>query len=151
MITRGKGENTVGKKEKREQETISREMGEYQTSKTSKEESREPPSAYDRAQDRWDEDQDEKVSRLEQLVLRLTESLERVQFFDYIEHLNKPRRIIWNSFMGGISRGLGMAIGFTLLGALLMALLTWMANTNLPIIGKFVAEIVKMVELYNNQ
>ncbi|MDL2225359.1 DUF5665 domain-containing protein [Eubacteriales bacterium OttesenSCG-928-M02] len=110
----------------------------------------EDANASDMTQDGLDKSQEEKLGRLEAMVLRLTESLERVQFFDYVEHLNKPRRILWNGFMSGIARGLGMAIGFAVLGAFMMALLTWLANANLPVIGKFVADIVDMVNMYRS-
>jgi hypothetical protein len=39
-----------------------------------------------------------------------------------------------------------MAVGFTLLGAVTLYFLTRLANKNLPIIGGFIAEIVKIVK-----
>ena len=43
-------------------------------------------------------------------------------------------------------RGLGFAVGFSLLGALVVVLVRWLALENLPGIGKFFAEVVRMVQ-----
>lgn len=48
-------------------------------------------------------------------------------------------------FLAGLARGLGMAIGFTLLGAALTLLLYDLASRNLPVIGDFLARLVDMV------
>ncbi|MBE5781657.1 MAG: hypothetical protein E7328_07570, partial [Clostridiales bacterium] len=67
---------------------------------------------------------DKRLGRLEEQIEKLSDSLERVRFYDYVEHLHNPKKMIVKNLMGGIARGLGMAIGFAVLGALLMALLT---------------------------
>ena len=46
----------------------------------------------------------------------------------------------------GVARGIGFSIGFTVLGALLLYVLQHIALANLPIIGKFLAELVRIVE-----
>ncbi len=51
-------------------------------------------------------------------------------------------------FVSGIARGIGFSIGFTLLGALLLYALRNIALANLPVIGKFLADIVRIVENY---
>ena len=92
---------------------------------------------------------EERLTLLERQIERLSQSLERTRFYDYVEHLDSPRRMLWGNLMGGIAKGLGMAVGFAVLGSLLMALLTWLANANLPIIGQFIANIVEMVKVYS--
>ncbi len=49
------------------------------------------------------------------------------------------------SFSHGLLRGLGTAIGFSVLGALAIMLLTHLASQNIPVIGNFIAEIIKIV------
>ena len=49
-------------------------------------------------------------------------------------------------FLGGMARGLGMAVGFTVLGAALIMLLNRLAQRNLPVIGDFLAQIVDIVQ-----
>ena len=46
----------------------------------------------------------------------------------------------------GAARGVGFSIGFTVLGALLLYILQSIALANLPIIGRFLAELVRIVE-----
>jgi hypothetical protein len=50
------------------------------------------------------------------------------------------------NFVGGLFRGLGMAVGFTILGAIVLMLLRRLMYLNLPIIGDFIADIVRIVQ-----
>ena len=49
-------------------------------------------------------------------------------------------------FLSGIVRGVGFSVGFTVLGALLLYILRNIALANLPVIGEFLAELVRIVE-----
>lgn len=46
----------------------------------------------------------------------------------------------------GLARGVGTAVGFTILGALLLLVLQRLAQQNLPVIGNFLADIVTFVQ-----
>lgn len=70
--------------------------------------------------------------------------LEKLRLADYLVHLNNTRRMIWVNFLGGLARGLGIAVGFTLLGALVLYLLQQSFLNNLPVIGEFIADIVQI-------
>lgn len=39
--------------------------------------------------------------------------------------MNDPKRLFWRSFLSGIFRGLGAAIGFSVLGALALIAIKW--------------------------
>ena len=43
-------------------------------------------------------------------------------------------------------RGFGFAVGFSILGALLIVLLQRITVDNLPVIGEFLAEVIRVVE-----
>jgi hypothetical protein len=73
-------------------------------------------------------------------------TLEKMRFAEYLEYLGDIRKMLIINFLAGLVRGFGMAVGFTLLGALALYFLTRLANENLPIIGDFIAEIVKIVQ-----
>ena len=60
--------------------------------------------------------------------------------------LRHPRRLFWINFWSGIARGLGMAIGFTILAAVVLYLLQRVILLNLPLIGDFIADIVQIVQ-----
>ena len=55
-------------------------------------------------------------------------------------------RLLSRSFFAGLARGFGMAIGFTLLGALVFYLLRRLAYENLPVIGGFIRELLDIIE-----
>ena len=74
------------------------------------------------------------------------ERLERLRLPDYIRYLENRRRFLLMQFLGGVARGLGTAVGFTILGAVLVMLLQGLAQRNLPVIGDFLAEIVTIVQ-----
>ena len=50
------------------------------------------------------------------------------------------------NFTAGIARGLGGAVGFTILGAIVAAVLSRLTLENVPLIGGFLAEIVDAVQ-----
>ncbi|MGI6364627.1 MAG: DUF5665 domain-containing protein [Bacillota bacterium] len=77
---------------------------------------------------------------------RLSQNMEKFNLAEYMELLNNPRRYVFINFVGGLSRGLGIAIGFTILGAVVLMLLRRLMVLNLPIIGDFIADIVIIVQ-----
>jgi len=95
------------------------------------------------------------IDRLEKRLLhglgfrldRLARLLERAQVAEYVQMLQRPRRIIFISFISGLFRGLGFAVGFTLLGALVIYLLQIVVRLNLPVIGRFIADLVRIVQV----
>jgi len=78
---------------------------------------------------------------------QLNESLEKASIAEYVELFRHPRRLLYLNFLAGISRGSGIAVGFTAAGAVFLYLLGRLATLNLPVIGHFVAEIARIVEL----
>ena len=74
------------------------------------------------------------------------ERLERLRLPEYIRYIENRRRFMLMQFLGGLARGLGMAVGFTILGAALVLVLQGLAQRNLPVIGDFLADIVKIVQ-----
>ena len=91
-----------------------------------------------------------KFDRMYQELQRVSQNMEKFNIADYLEMLNHPRRYIMINFVGGLSRGFGMAIGFTLLGAVAIFILQRVVVWNLPIIGDFIADIVIIVQDHLN-
>ena len=90
------------------------------------------------------EHQQDTQQSLEQAVRRVEQA---------VYHVHPRYRWDWKKrlcmeFFSGIVRGIGFSIGFTLLGALMIYALRNIALANLPVIGKFVADLVRIVELY---
>ena len=73
-------------------------------------------------------------------------ALEQLQLTDYLRYVQDTRRLMRTQFLSGLFRGMGMAVGFTILGAVLVMLLQALAQRNLPVIGDFLAQLVAIVQ-----
>ena len=87
-------------------------------------------------------DSDYILRRLE----HLTHRMELLHLEAFLRYVHDWRRRLFFDFLSGIARGVGFSIGFSVLGALLLYLLRNMALSNLPVIGQFVAQLVRIVE-----
>lgn len=80
-------------------------------------------------------------SRIQQLSI----SLEKAKIMEYVNLMEDPRRLLVLNFVAGLARGLGMAVGFSILGAVAILILRRLVVLNLPLIGDFIAELIKLV------
>ncbi|MDI6602192.1 MAG: DUF5665 domain-containing protein [Thermoanaerobacteraceae bacterium] len=87
--------------------------------------------------------EEELIKKLDNISIML----ERTNINEYIQLLQKPGRMLLINFSGGLARGFGMAIGFTILGAIVLIILQRIVMLNVPLIGNLVADIVKIVEM----
>lgn len=71
--------------------------------------------------------------------------LERANLAEFMQLLQRPARLIYLNFLGGLARGFGIAIGLTIVASLFLVLLTKLAELNLPVIGRFIADLVRVV------
>ncbi|MCG0274687.1 MAG: DUF5665 domain-containing protein [Thermosediminibacteraceae bacterium] len=76
----------------------------------------------------------------------LSVQIEKLNLSEYLEVFRNPKRLLYLNFLAGVARGFGMAIGFTLLGAFVLYILQRVVILKLPIIGDFIAELVKIVQ-----
>ncbi|SHJ96672.1 DUF5665 domain-containing protein [Desulforamulus aeronauticus] len=77
----------------------------------------------------------------------LAKNMEKMKLAEYVELLGDTKRLLWVNFISGIARGLGIAIGFTILGAVILFFMKKLVMLNLPVIGGFIAQIVQMVQI----
>lgn len=89
--------------------------------------------------------EDDKV--LTRYIKELSNRLESMRIAEYIDLLQKPSRIIYLNFLAGIAKGLGIAIGATIVFAILIEILSRLLVFNLPVIGDLIIEIMRIVEL----
>lgn len=84
---------------------------------------------------------------------KLAFSLERARIDEYTSMLTRPWKFFFFNFAVGIFRGVGIAIGMTLVAALLLYFLVniLIKMVDLPIIGTYIAELVKFVNQYLQQ
>jgi hypothetical protein len=87
------------------------------------------------------------LNRLNQRVSKLLQEIDKFNLAEYMELLNNPRRFFWVNFLGGLARGLGAALGASILAAVAIFILQRIVVLNLPLIGDFIAEIVRIVQI----
>ncbi len=98
-----------------------------------------------------DEDDKLQAEKLNRYLEKLVAHLESMRVADYMELLQRPGRLIFINLVAGIARGLGIAIGATLVFALTIELLRRVILLHIPGIGTFIADIVKIVEETNGK
>jgi hypothetical protein len=96
--------------------------------------------------------EEEKVllKSLNSRVGRLAVAIERARVDEYTSMITRPWKFFLINFAAGMLRGLGMAIGFTVIAAIVIYFLVTilMAMIDLPIIGMYIGELVKIVNQY---
>ena len=86
------------------------------------------------------------LEQVERSLMEIAYKMERTQIADYVELMNKPVRLMWRNLLAGLARGVGIAIGFTFFAATILYVLQILGALNLPIIGDYIANIVRIVQ-----
>ncbi|TYP54901.1 DUF5665 domain-containing protein [Thermosediminibacter litoriperuensis] len=83
---------------------------------------------------------------LSQKIDELSIRIEKLNLAEYLEVLRNPKRLLYINFLAGVARGFGTAVGFTFLGAFVLYILQRVVILKLPVIGDFIAELVRIVQ-----
>ncbi len=89
---------------------------------------------------------EESVRALNRLLADYTRHIENLNIAEYVELVRNPRRMFLLNMVSGVGRGFGIAVGFTILGAIALVFLRRLLMLNLPHIGGFIAELIKIVQ-----
>ncbi|WP_364141094.1 DUF5665 domain-containing protein [Paenibacillus sp. LPE1-1-1.1] len=92
-------------------------------------------------------DLQDSLSSLDKRLKKIAADLEHTQIAEYVHLLNRPRTLIWKNLLAGTARGVGIAIGFTFFAATILYVLRILGALNLPIIGDYIADIVRIVQI----
>lgn len=93
-----------------------------------------------------DQEQRKLLESIQRGVEKLAVKMESEQIAEYVQLMNRPRKLIVMNLISGISRGVGIVIGITLFTAFILYLLRALGALNLPIIGDYIADLVEIVE-----
>lgn len=85
----------------------------------------------------------ELVEALKLKIEELSLNLEHMKLVEYVELLNNPKRLLFINFISGLARGFGIAVGFTILGAIVLYIMQRIVVLNLPVVSDFIATIVR--------
>ncbi|WP_123043562.1 DUF5665 domain-containing protein [Cohnella candidum] len=86
------------------------------------------------------------LSLLSERIERLAMDMDKAQLREYVDLVHKPWLLIWRNFISGLSRGIGIALGFTFFAATIVWMLQVLGKLNLPIVGDYIADIVRIVQ-----
>ena len=84
--------------------------------------------------------------KIQKQLEEMNRKLEAMKINEYVELMGNTRKLLWKNFMAGIFKGIGSAIGFTILGAVVLILLQKIVLLNIPVIGKYLKDILDIVE-----
>ena len=82
-------------------------------------------------------------------VRKLNQILEEKNLQDFFYIVGNKKEIFKRNLYAGIARGIGIGIGVTVMTAVLVMLLQRIVELNIPVIGKYISEIVQIVEKNN--
>jgi hypothetical protein len=89
---------------------------------------------------------EEKMNTMYRLTFEWAHILEKSRIYQYTELLYSPWNLIWRNILYGAARGVGIALGFTFFAATIIYVLQGLGALNLPIIGDYIADIVRIVQ-----
>lgn len=91
------------------------------------------------------DNESKQMKNLSSRIQQLSISLEKAKIMEYVNLMEDPKRLLILNFVAGLARGLGIAVGFSILGAVAILILRRLVVLNLPLIGDFIAELIKLV------
>lgn len=76
----------------------------------------------------------------------INEKLEKTRIMEISYVMGSKREIIKRNLIAGISRGVGLGIGITIISAVIIYFLRKLIMLNIPILGEYIADIVAIVQ-----
>lgn len=73
------------------------------------------------------------------------QNMERLHLTEYLRHIGDWRRVLWVNFWGGVARGFGFAVGFTLLSAAALVMLERFSRHSIPGLEQFFDEVLLLL------
>jgi len=83
---------------------------------------------------------------LSKRIDQLAANMEKAQVAEYVNLMQRPWKLILKNLLAGLSRGVGYAIGLSVFAATIVYILQWVGALNLPIVGDYIADIVRVVQ-----
>ena len=84
--------------------------------------------------------------KIEKKIDKIIKTLEKSNIVELSYILGNKKEIIKRNLIAGISRGVGIGIGVTLITAIIVYLLRRIIMLNIPVIGDYIADIIAIVE-----
>ncbi|MEF9952497.1 MAG: DUF5665 domain-containing protein [Clostridium sp.] len=94
-----------------------------------------------------DKNSDKEIDEKIKLIEKVSDHFVRARVADYVDLIQRPKKLIMMNFLAGVAKGLGFAVGFTILGAIAVFILQKVVVLNLPIVSDLIAEMIELIQL----
>lgn len=84
--------------------------------------------------------------KINEKIDSISEKLEKTRIVEISYIMGSKKEIIKRNLLAGISRGVGVGIGLTIISAVLVYLLQKIIKLNIPVIGDYISDIVSIVQ-----
>ena len=86
------------------------------------------------------------LNEMRESLVWLNGYLAKMNIGEYVSLMRKPWYVAQVNFLAGMARGIGFAVGFSILGAVIVLVLQKMQVLNIPLIGNFIAQILDYIK-----
>lgn len=84
--------------------------------------------------------------KINEKIDNISEKLDKSNIFELSYVLGNKKEIIKRNLLAGISRGIGIGIGITIISAMIIYFLQKIILLNIPVIGDYIGDIVSIVQ-----
>lgn len=84
--------------------------------------------------------------KINEKIDNISKELEKTRMVEISYIMGSKKEIIKRNFLAGISKGVGIGIGLTIISAILVYLLQKIIKLNIPVLGDYIADIVSIVQ-----
>ncbi|MDD5686253.1 MAG: DUF5665 domain-containing protein [Elusimicrobia bacterium] len=93
-------------------------------------------------------DKEEDTDQQYEHISKQVKNMVTCEFRDILDFVKKPWKLIWANFLIGVARGVGLLLGMTIIGAIVVTLIILILHkmVDMPLIGSFVARIITEVK-----
>lgn len=90
------------------------------------------------------------LDKLNKNIEKLAAHFEKANIKEYLSYAGNPWKVLATNLLAGMMRGFGLAIGMTLILAVIMIVITKILShlITLPFVGQQIAQLVEMVNSY---
>mgnify|MGYP001013226912 CR=1 FL=1 len=84
--------------------------------------------------------------KINQKIDNINKKLDKSGIIEMSYIMGNKKEIIKRNLIAGMSRGIGIGIGITLISSIIVYFLQKLIKLNIPVLGEYIADIVEIVQ-----
>lgn len=84
--------------------------------------------------------------KINQKIDNINKKLDKSGIMEMSYIMGSKKEIIKRNLIAGMSRGIGIGIGITLISSIIVYFLQKLIKLNIPVLGEYIADIVEIVQ-----